>query len=322
MQTLTNRFARQIKKFVWQKIGILCGGSSSEREISLKSAESVYSVLMDQGLNITKIDIDERRSVKQIQESNITLAFIAMHGKFGEDGVLQEVLENLEIPYTGSGIKASQLAMDKVASKKVFSEKGIKTPEYEIFVKNRNARLNGINFPVVVKPSSQGSSVGLTILDYPLQLQNALEIAFQFDERAIVESYIEGREITVGIFNECPLPVIEIIPKRKFFDFEAKYVPGNTDYEIPADIKPEYYKAAQEIAISAHKALNCRDFSRVDMILSKDGKIFVLEVNTIPGLTSTSLLPKSAKVAGIDFMQLCLKMLEMAISRQRKGRNQ
>ncbi len=309
MQTLTNRFAGQ-------KIGILCGGSSSERGISLRSAEAVYNVLINCGLNITKIDIDEKKAIKQIQESRITLAFIAMHGKFGEDGVLQEILENLKIPYTGSGIKASRLAMDKVASKKVFSKKGIEIPGYEVFTKGGKARPNGINFPVVVKPSSQGSSVGLTISDYPVQLQDALEIAFQFDERAIVESYIKGREITVGVFNECPMPVIEIISKRKFFDFEAKYVPGNTDYEVPARIRPEYYKAAQEIAVSAHKALNCRDFSRVDMILSNDGRIFVLEVNTIPGLTSTSLLPKSAKVAGIDFTQLCLKMLEMAVSRQ------
>jgi len=299
-----------------EKIGILLGGSSSEREISLKSGEAVYNVLKEEGLNVIKIDVVEKKAIEQFKESGITLAFIAMHGGFGEDGRLQCILEKLKIPYTGSGVKASQLAMDKVASRKIFVKKGINVPKYRLIVKNEKVELNGFKFPLVVKPSSQGSSMGLTIVDKKDKLPDAVKSAFQFGDRVIVESYIEGREITVGIFNEEPLPIIEIIPKRRFFDFKAKYESGQTNYIVPADIKYDDFKTAQKIGLFSHRVLGCRDFSRVDMILSKEGRLFVLEVNTIPGLTKTSLLPKAANAVGIDFSNLCKEMLKQATLRR------
>lgn len=299
-----------------ERIGILMGGSSSEREISLKSAEAVYDTLKAEGLNVKQIDIVEARAAKQIKESDITVAFIAMHGGFGEGGKLQTVLEKLKIPYTGSGSNASRLAIDKIASRRIFFKSDISAPHYKTFKRDKKLELNGLKFPVVVKPSSQGSSIGLSIVDHKDELEGAAKIAFNFDERVIIEEYVEGREITVGVFNEKPLPVIEIIPKRRFFDFKAKYEQGQTDYIVPANLSLEEFQKAQGIGIFAHRVLGCRDFSRVDMILSKEGEFFVLEINTIPGLTKTSLLPKAASVAGIDFSGLCIGMLVQAVLRK------
>ncbi len=304
-----------------ERIGILLGGSSSEREISLKSGQAVYDALKAEGLNVKQIDIVEARALKQLRESDITIAFIAMHGGFGEGGILQAVLEKLKVPYTGSGSSASRLAMDKIASRRIFLKRGINVPHYKTFKRDKKLELNGLKFPVVVKPSSQGSSLGLTVMDSPYGLKAAVNKAFNFDERVIIEAYIEGREITVGVFNEMPLPVIEIIPKRRFFDFKAKYEPGQTDYIVPANLRPEEFKRAQEIGFLSHRLLGCRDFSRVDMILSRKGEFFVLEVNTIPGLTKTSLLPKAANVAGIDFSGLCIGMLKRAALRKANKKN-
>jgi D-alanine-D-alanine ligase len=226
----------------------------------------------------------------------------------------------MRIPYTGSGVRASRLAMDKIASRKIFVEAGIPVPEYTI-VKKPSYELTDkkMNFPLVVKPSSQGSSIGLTITENKDQIKKAMDLAYAFDEKIIVEGFIKGDELTVGILDEKPLPVIKVVPARRFYDFKAKYKDNQTQYLVPAPIEQKSYKKAQELALAAHKALDCRDFSRVDMILGADGKIRVLEVNSIPGLTLHSLLPKAAAAVGINFKQLCLKIIELALNPVRNG---
>lgn len=303
------------------RIGILMGGSSTEREISLKSGEAVYESLKNEGLDALAIDIktdDPQVNINKIISSRIDVAFIALHGRFGEDGGIQELLENLNIPYTGSGVMASRLALDKIASRKIFEVYGLYVPRYKVMhclSFNRNFIFgNNLSFPIVVKPTSHGSSIGLSIIENEEGLNKAVEIAFSFDERIILEEYIKGREITVGILDDQPLPVIEIIPKNRFFDYEAKYNPGMTEYVVPANLDKVVAVRAQAAALFAHRCLGCYGFSRVDMIL-KDDLPFILEVNTIPGLTRMSLLPKAASDIGISFSQLCIKLVELAYQR-------
>jgi len=300
------------------RIGVLMGGPSTEREISLKSGKAVYEAL--QQLNIEAIAIDIKtdnieENIHLIKSYNIDCAFIALHGRFGEDGQLQEILDNIKIPYTGSGAPASRLAIDKVASRRIFEEHGLVVPKYKVVEKlnytNKGFR-NDIMFPLVIKPATHGSSIGLSIIDEAGDLAAAMELAFGFDEKIIIEEYIRGREVTVGILNKEALPVIELIPKKRFFDYEAKYQPGMTEYIVPAKLEAEISKKIQSSAMSAHKLLGCSGFSRVDMILSENNIPFVLELNSIPGLTPASLLPKAAETVGIEFGQLCLRLIKLA----------
>jgi D-alanine-D-alanine ligase len=304
-----NRFGR---------IGVLMGGPSSERGISLKSGKAVYESLKVLGLEVVPVDIqtdDREENTRLIKSHNLDCIFLALHGRFGEDGQIQEILDNLKMPYTGSGVLASRLAMDKIASRQIFEANGLSVPRYKALEKmknNKDEACDNLVFPLVVKPVSHGSSIGLSIIDKKEDLNNAMNLAFGFDERVIIEEYIDGREMTVGILDEQPLPVIEIIPKKRFFDFEAKYQPGMTEYVVPAKIEEGLAKKLKNTAFLAHKLLGCRGFSRVDMILSQSDTPFVLEVNSIPGLTPASLLPKAAKVVGIEFSQMCLRLIELA----------
>lgn len=304
------------------RIGVLMGGPSTEREISLKSGKAVFLALSQLGLDVTVIDIKTgslKANIDLIKSHKIDCAFLALHGAFGEDGQIQQLLEVLKIPYTGSGVAASRLAMDKVSSLKVFQMHGITVPKHIVVYKTSglSSRLvDNLVFPLVVKPASHGSSIGLSIINRKSNLNKALELAFQFDKKAIVEEYIEGREMTVGILSERALPVIEIRPKRKFFDYKAKYTPGLTDYIIPANLEEFDSKCIRKAALTAHRSLGCSGFSRVDIILSKKKTPFVLEINTIPGLTSTSLLPKAARCVGIEFPKLCLKLIESAYEKK------
>jgi D-alanine-D-alanine ligase len=308
-----------MEKLNFGKIGVLMGGPSTEREISLESGKAVYESLKQSGLEVIAIDINidsPEENIRLIKSHKIDCAFVALHGRFGEDGQVQEILDNLKIPYTGSGREASKLAMDKIASRKIFEFNGLPVPKYKIVERiSYNANLqfhNNLELPLVVKPATHGSSIGLSIIDKKEDLNKALDLAFRFDERVLIEEYIKGREVTVGILDDRTLPVIEIVPKKRFFDFEAKYQLGMTDYIVPAKLEEEISKKIQSIAFSAHKLLGCFGFSRVDMILSEDNTPFVLEVNSIPGLTSNSLLPKAAKTIGIEFTQLCIKLIELA----------
>lgn len=301
------------------RIGVLMGGPSSEREISLKSGKAVYEALKEAGVEVTAIDIKTdnlKENISLIESKRINCAFIALHGRFGEDGSIQEILEMLKLPYTGSGVTSSRLAMDKIASRKIFASCGLKVPKYVVAEKtpgNTNQPIyDNLNLPLVIKPATHGSSIGLSIVDKEEDFKNALDLAFTFDERVIIEEYVRGREVTVGILGNRALPVIEIIPKKRFFDYEAKYQPGLTDYVVPAELEERIARKIRQAALSAHKLLGCFGFSRVDMILNKDNLPFVLEVNSIPGLTSTSLLPKAAKSIGIEFAELCLKLIKFA----------
>lgn len=313
------------------KIGVLMGGPSAEREISLRSGKAVCDSLKQAGVSVLAIDIktdNPLTTIKQLKSSHIALAFIALHGHFGEDGEIQKLLEGLNTPYTGSGVVASRLALDKVAARKIFQIYGLSVPRYTMIRKEAfNFKKSGFfnqktsTFPLVIKPVSQGSSIGLSIVWDRRQLTKAIRAAFLVDRRIILEEYIKGREITVGILEEKPLPIIEIIPKKQFFDYEAKYQVGMTEYRVPARLKNGLVAKVQTAALKAHRSLGCKDFSRVDMILKGDTP-FVLEVNTIPGLTRTSLLPKAAAVVGISFSDLCIKLIKSAYKHADKYRCQ
>ena len=308
------------------RIGVLMGGPSSEREISLSSGKAVYESLKGLALDVVAIDIitdDSQENRQIIQQANIDIAFIALHGHFGEDGQIQAILEQMNIPYTGSDPVASRLAMDKVASRRIFQEQGLPVPKYAVLSVRENSRfifsiIEDLSFPLVIKPARQGSSIGLSIVEIEDQLDEAVEHAAGFDEHVLIEEYIKGREITVGILGDSVLPVVEVIPQNKFYDYEAKYKPGKSSYVVPASLSAPVTMQAQDIAQTAHKLLGCFGFSRVDMRLSLDNIPFVLEVNSIPGLTLTSLLPKAARAAGIDFTQLCIKIVRSAYERSVK----
>lgn len=303
------------------KIGVLGGGVSEEREISLLSAQNVYSALRKKNIEAVFIDLQtsKKEEVKKIITSyNIDIVFIALHGKFGEDGELQSILDEMRITYTGSSSLASYYAMNKVISKKIFLEKGIPTPDFYVYTKGERIP-EDIKYPLVIKPYFSGSSLGVSIVKKDEELENALKKAFSFQVKVIFEDYIEGRELTVGILEEQPLEVVEIIPQKKdYFDFHTKYTDGEAEFIVPTDLEKRIYEEVKNIALKAHFALRCRDFSRVDIRLSKDNIPYVLEVNSIPGLTSHSLLPLCAKAKGLDFEDLILKMLILAVRRSKE----
>ncbi len=299
------------------KVGVLAGGVSEEREISLRSGKQVFTTLVQKNIKTKFIEIktsNPETIKKDIKKADIDVAFIALHGSFGEDGKIQKILEEISLVYTGSGPEASFLAMNKVAAKKKFRYNNIPTPSYFLFsAKDCNHKEN-ISYPVVIKPSFSGSSLGVSIVNGSKDLKKALTEAFRFDKVAIAENYIEGNELTVGILNQNPLAVVEIVPKQGYFDFKNKYTKGKSKYLAPAKLEKKLYQKVQQVALAAHKALGCRDFSRVDIKLKGDTP-YVLEVNSIPGLTEQSLLPLSASGSGISFYQLINAFLQKAITR-------
>ncbi len=302
-----------LKKY---KIGVLAGGSSSEREISLKSGKAVFKALSEADLDVKFIDVKEDDFAFLVKEAGIDAAFIALHGRFGEDGTVQRMLSERGIFYTGSPPEASRMALDKIASKERFSEKNLKVPDYIVTQLGEKILHDKVWFPCVVKPQHEGSSIGLTVVRSKEDLPDAIDTDSNYGKQVIIEEYIEGKEITVGILEENALPVVEIVPEGTHYDYDAKYQSANTRYIVPAEIEKNIFKKAQETALKAHTALGCEEFSRVDMRLSTGGELFVLEVNTIPGLTERSLLPMAAKAAGLSFTDLCVKILLGAI---RKG---
>lgn len=303
------------------KVGVLGGGVSLEREISLISAQEVFMALQRRKIETVFIDIStsHENEIKELVISkNIDIAFIALHGEFGEDGKIQKIMEDLDMPYTGSRPKASYQAMDKIASKNIFLKRGVPTAYFSVCYDINKVPKN-LSFPLVVKPYFTGSSIGVSIVDTGAGLKIALEKAFSYQNKVILESYIEGKELTVGILEEKPLAVVEIIPKKGYFDFQSKYTDGLTEFITPANLRGSVYRRVQEIALAAHCVLGCRHFSRVDIRLSKEGIPYVLEVNSIPGLTSHSLLPLSAKHGGIEFDELIFKMLMLANNEKRQA---
>ncbi len=300
------------------------GGPSTEREISLKSGKAVFEVLKNRGLDVVALDFntEHKETISGLLKgSGAEVVFIALHGRFGEDGTLQAILEELGILYTGSGVLASKLAMDKIAARKIFREKGINVPKSQVLNKFGSVIEGDIikkigSFPLVVKPATHGSSIGISFADNLTTFKKAIDLAFQYDENILAEEYITGRELTVSVLDDAALPVVEIISGNKFFDFEAKYKSAVTQYIVPAKLEPKTAQLVQKAGLASHRALNCQGFSRTDIILDKKNRPFVLEVNTIPGLTSSSLLPKAAHAAGIDFTKLCLRMISLAYEKK------
>lgn len=300
-----------------KNVAVLMGGMSFEREVSLRSGAAVSEALKQAGHNVISIEVNDEK-VEELDGLNIDVAFIALHGSFGEDGGIQSLLESKGIPYTGSGIKSSRIAMDKLETKRRFLAEGLITPDYTLVSQpDITPEIKGLieimGFPVVVKPVRSGSSIGITIVKNFSGLKDALEEALKFSSKAIVERHIQGRELTVGIIGNLPLPIIEIKPAEEFFDYVAKYRDVRTEYNTAVSLPSSVYKEVQQVALKAHQTLYCRGFSRVDMILGDDGRIYLLEVNTIPGFTEKSLLPKAARAANIGFVELCDTIVEFGI---------
>lgn len=315
--------AQTLKKMDFGKIGVLLGGSSRERAISLRSGRAVYEALKQAGLHVVLIDT-ANGSLSGLKRAAIDLAFVALHGVGGEDGTIQKILNSKRIPYVGSGPKASALAFDKARAKEMFLRVGIPTPSFEVLtLRDWRKKLQKWNLPYVIKPVCEGSSIGVFFAEKSRAIGIRIRSLFRRYQRLLVEEKIGGREFTVGILGTTPLPVIELKPKRPFYDYKAKYTKGLTEYLIPAPISQAFTTELQSMAVRAHEALGLRDMSRVDFKVDPSGQPFVLEVNSIPGFSETSLLPKAAQCAGFDFTQLCLRLLELARERERvqKSRN-
>jgi len=308
-------------------LALLSGGISSEREVSLKGGEQVFEALNKDNYEIIRYDpaTDLGRLVADAEK--IDVAFIVLHGPYGEDGTVQGLLDLLHIPYQGSGVLASALAMDKLVSKRLYQEAGLRVPPYNVLTQGRpfdpEAFVQKPGYPLVVKPRRGGSSVGTNIVSTPDQLQEACDKAFAFDPSLIIEVYLEGTEITGGILGNDALrhlPIVEIVPAASytFFDYEAKYTEGATREICPAQISDALSVQAQSIAETAHKALDCRGYSRTDMIIHRN-EIFVLETNTIPGMTPVSLFPLAAQEAGFSFERLLDRLIELALEDHNGG---
>lgn len=294
------------------KIGVLLGGKSSEREVSLRSGTAVYNALKTRKYKVVRIDAGEDLCAV-LKKEKIGVAFIVLHGGHGENGAVQGLLEIMNIPYTGSGILSSALAMDKEATKQIFHYHGIPMAPFKMLTGGPSGftrrQLPQFGMPWVVKPAAEGSSVGVEIVKNRRQLPKALKTAFSYGERVVIEKYIAGQEVQIGILNDRTLGGVEVKPSLEFYNYEAKYTAGLTEYIFPPRLDKRTAKRAEEAALSAHKALGCRGATRVDLIIDDNKDPYVLEVNTIPGMTETSLLPKIAKNAGLDFGDLLEEIL-------------
>lgn len=298
-----------------KRIGVLMGGVSAERDVSLRTGSAILNALQQRGY--TAIGIDAGADLPaRIAEERIDVAFIALHGRGGEDGSVQGLLEIMQIPYTGSGILASALALDKVMTKEVLVFHNVATPSFDVYRKGEDVDTvvqRCDEFPVIVKPAREGSTIGVTIAGDKATLREGLLDACRFDDLILVEEFIKGRETTVSVLDGRALPIIEIVPKSGFYDYESKYTAGQTDYLLPADLPVEIYRKMQADAEKVCAVIGCKGAARVDFML-RDDEMFCLEVNTIPGMTATSLLPKAAAEAGIDFAELVQRILEGAAS--------
>ena len=288
------------------------GGLSREREISLKTGKAVLKALIEKGYNACSIDVGHDIA-ETLAKEKIECAFTALHGRFGEDGTIQGMLELMRIPYTGSGVLSSALALHKIMAKKLFLYEKVPTPPFEAVLRQDIGKESfkniSISLPLVIKPAREGSTIGVSIVRTEGELALSLKEAGKYDEEILVEKFVEGKEITVGILEDIPLPIIEIVPKSGFYNYHSKYTKGETQYIIPARIPREKYLYAQEISLKAFRALGCSGFARVDLMTDEQSDPFVIDVNTMPGMTETSLLPQAAGYAGIPFEDLVERIL-------------
>jgi len=299
------------------KIVVLAGGESPEREISIKSGENVLKALRKKGHEVLYLDPVDRNFLTKLLKFKPECVFIALHGGKGESGIIQGFLETLNIPYTGSDVLSSAICMNKIVMKKILKFHKIPTPPFVIVEKNKKVSLP-FPFPVVVKPASLGSTIGIKIVKKKRELKKAIEECFNFDNEIFIEKFIEGKEITVGILGNEKieiLPPIEIRTKTGFYDYKAKYTPGESEHIIPPNISAKSLKKVKEVAEKVYRIMRCSGFARMEIIVSKRGIPYILDVNTIPGLTETSLLPDAAKAKGITFENLCEKIIMLAIQK-------
>ena len=301
-----------------KRIGVLMGGISREREISLKTGSAMLKALQEGGYQAMGIEVSAD-ICPRLLEAHIEVAMIALHGRWGEDGTVQGLLELLRIPYTGSGVLASALAMNKIKAKEIFLYHGLPTPEFVTFAQGKEAGEPPFPPPWVVKPASEGSTIGIDIVMDQEGLQQAVKRAAEYDHEVFVERFIKGKELTVAILKGRPLPIVEIVPMGGFYDYQAKYTPGQTDYILPARISEQQEQEIGELGLKAYHALGCSGCARVDLFLSEKGEAFITEVNTLPGMTETSLVPKAAAHVGISFLKLVEIILEEASLKIEEG---
>jgi D-alanine-D-alanine ligase len=309
-----------------RRVAVLKGGRSLERQVSLRSGARVEDALGRLGHEVVPVDVGADL-IARLHAAQPDAAFVAMHGRDGEDGTVQELLEILGIPYTGSGVLACSRASDKVLAKHLMLEAGIPTPDFFAFNETAFRELGAadaltaieerLEFPIVVKPSSQGSALGIRFARSAADVPAAIVAAFSYDSRVLLERHVAGRDLAVSILDDEPLPVVEAVPRAdEFYDFEARYEIGRTDFVCPADLPAGLTEATQELALRTYRLLGCSAFARVDLMLDAAGELTILEANPIPGLTETSLLPQAAEAAGISFDALIERILELALTRQ------
>ncbi len=302
-------------------VAVLFGGASSERDVSLRSGTAVVKALMRRGHRVTPVDVKTETGA-ELDGLRCDVAFLALHGGFGEDGGIQRLLDQRGVPYTGSGPAASRAAMDKIESKRIFSVRGIETPAHRVISRSDEPDLLekaalGLGYPLVVKPAREGSSVGVTIHRDPSTLHPGCSEAFKYGPHALMEKFAAGRELTVGVLDERTLPIIEVRPAEGFFDYSAKYKDTRTQYVVNPNVADADAKVVRDAAVRAYRALGCDGAARVDIILTAQHAASVLEVNTLPGMTERSLLPKAAWAAGMEYGELCEKMCFLGIRRKR-----
>jgi D-alanine-D-alanine ligase len=295
------------------KVAVLLGGKSAEREVSLKSGGMVLAALRSKGIDAYPFDPAEKGLEILIKEK-YEKAFIALHGRFGEDGTVQGILEWLGIPYTGSGVLASALAMDKLRTKRLWQAEGLPTPPYRVLGKDSDfkAVARRLGLPLMVKPASEGSSIGMSKVRAAAALGEAYALAVNYDPVVIAEKFIQGIELTGAILGEEALPLIKVETPRDFYDYEAKYIANDTRYTVPAGLPDSREQELRALCLTAFRALGCRGWGRVDLMLSKQGRPYLLEVNIAPGMTDHSLVPMAARAVGLSYEDLCVKILEGA----------
>jgi D-alanine-D-alanine ligase len=309
------------------RIGVLMGGRSLERDISLRSGRRVCNALLELGYEVLELDVDESL-VPTLKQQHPDLVYIALHGKFGEDGTVQELLEILDIPYTGPGVFASTLGFDKALSKEIFLHEGIDTPPFFALseatfqemgaVQALGAVAEKLGFPVVVKPAAQGSALGVNVATSLEELPVAVQSALHYDERVLLEKFVSGVEVAASILGNqelVALPLVETVPRSQFFDFDSRSTPGLTEYYCPARLDGETSERVVEAALRTHRVLGCLNVSRVDIIVDERGVPQVLELNISPGMTETSLLPMAAAAAGLDFKELVHRLVNLAMEK-------
>ena len=308
-----------MKKDLPKKIAVLMGGPGSERNVSLATGQGVSKALRSLGIDVVDVDVrDENFPLPK----DVDLAFLTIHETFGEDGQLQKILEDRGVPYTGDAVEGSHTAFDKFLTKRKFREHNVVTPEWEVIDVGQRPK---ISVPLVLKPPCQGSTVGVVIVKKESELDSAMAEGGKYDRKLLVEKFVSGRELTIGILGDQALPILEIIPKGGFYDFNTKYpflnpqAGASAEHVCPAKIGPGKTKQIQELALQAFRALGLVVYGRVDVLLSEAGDPFVLEVNTIPGMTEASLLPEAAAAAGINYVDLCVRIIELSRARRERA---